>query len=93
MVAALLLGAMARDALGDPAAAGRSLERALDLAGPNSVLMAFLIHPAPELLERHARQRTARAALIAEVLSLLAATSRPGALTAFRLGGVNHPNM
>jgi hypothetical protein len=34
---------------------------ALDLAGPNSVLMAFLIHPAPELLERHSRQRTARA--------------------------------
>ena len=61
VVAALLLGAMARDALGDPAAAGRSLERALDLAGPNSVLMAFLIHPAPVLPERHSRQRTARA--------------------------------
>jgi LuxR family maltose regulon positive regulatory protein len=59
VVAALLLEAMARDALRDPAAAGRALERALDLAWPNSVLMAFLIHPAPELLERHARQRTA----------------------------------
>ena len=31
------------------------------LAGPDSVLMAFLIHPAPELLERHSRQRTGRA--------------------------------
>ena len=42
VVAALLLEAAARDALRDPAAAGRALERALDLAGPNSVLMAFL---------------------------------------------------
>jgi LuxR family maltose regulon positive regulatory protein len=75
-VAALLLEAAARDALRDPAAAGRALERALDLAGPNNVLMAFLIHPAPELLERHSRQRTARAVPDRGVLSLLAATSR-----------------
>jgi LuxR family maltose regulon positive regulatory protein len=61
VVAALLLEAAARDALRDPATAGRALERALDLAEPNSVLKAFLIHPAPELLERHSRQRTARA--------------------------------
>src|SRR5215468_9307066 len=80
LVAALLLEAMARDAVGDQAAAERAVERALDLAGPNSVLMAFLIHPAPELLERHARQHTAHAALIAEVLSLLAATSGAAAL-------------
>jgi len=79
VVAALLLEAMARDAVGDQAAAGRALERALDLAEPNSVLMAFLIHPAPELLERHARQHTAYAALIAKILSLLAGTSRPAA--------------
>jgi LuxR family maltose regulon positive regulatory protein len=32
----------------------------------------FLLHPAPGLLERHARQRTAHASLIAEILSLLA---------------------
>ena len=32
----------------------------------------FLLHPAPGLLERHARQRTAHPALIAEILSLLA---------------------
>src|SRR5215468_5959698 len=69
LVAALLLEAMARVAVGDHAAA----ERALDLAEPNSVLMAFLIHPEPQLLERHARQRTAHAALIVEVLSLHAA--------------------
>jgi LuxR family maltose regulon positive regulatory protein len=69
---AFLLEAMARDALGDPAAAGRALERALDLAEPDGVLFVFLLHPAPGLLERHARQRTAHASLIAEILSLLA---------------------
>jgi len=67
-----LLEAIARDALGDPAAAGRALERALDLAEPDGVLWWFLLHPAPGLLQRQARQRTAHAALIAEILGLLA---------------------
>jgi LuxR family transcriptional regulator, maltose regulon positive regulatory protein len=79
MVRALLLEAIARDALGDPAATGRALERALDLAELNSMLSPFLINPAPELLKRHARQRTAHAALIADILSLPAGTSPPGA--------------
>jgi LuxR family maltose regulon positive regulatory protein len=79
VVAALLLEAIARDALGDPAAAGRALERALDLAEPDRALISFLVYPAPGLLERHARQRTAHAALIADILSLLAGTSPPGA--------------
>ena len=34
--------------------------------------MRFLMHPAPGLLERQARQRTAHAALIAQILDLLA---------------------
>ena len=72
LVEAFLLEAIARDALGDPAAAGRALERALDLAEPDGALLWFLLHPAPGLLERHARQRTAHAALIAEILDLLA---------------------
>jgi LuxR family transcriptional regulator, maltose regulon positive regulatory protein len=76
MVAAVLLEAIARDALGDQAAAGRALERALDLAAPDRWLIPFLVHPAPGLLERHARQRTAHAALIAEILGLL--TPGPG---------------
>jgi LuxR family maltose regulon positive regulatory protein len=67
-----LLEAIARDALGDPAAAGRALERALDLAEPDGMLAMFVLHPAPGLLQRHARQRTAHAALIADILSLLA---------------------
>jgi LuxR family maltose regulon positive regulatory protein len=72
LVVTLLLEAKARDALGDPAAAGRALERALDLAEPDRVLIPFLIDPAPGLLERHARHRTAHAALVADILSLLA---------------------
>jgi LuxR family transcriptional regulator, maltose regulon positive regulatory protein len=69
---AFVLEAIARDALGDPAAAGRAGERALDLAEPEGALGSFLIHPAPGLLERHARHRTAHASLLTEVRSLLA---------------------
>ena len=69
---AFLLEASARDALGDQGAAGRALERALDLAEPDGALLWFLLHPVPALLERQARHRTAHAALIAEILGLLA---------------------
>jgi len=69
---AFLLEAIARDALGDPGAAGRALERALDLAEPDGALLWFLLHPVPGLLQRHARHRTAHPALIADILGLLA---------------------
>jgi LuxR family maltose regulon positive regulatory protein len=69
---AFLLEAISRDALGDPPAAAGALERALDLAEPDGLLTEFLLHPAPGLLQRHARHGTAHAALIADILSLLA---------------------
>jgi LuxR family maltose regulon positive regulatory protein len=69
---AFLLEAIARDALGDPGAASRALERALDLAEPDGALLWFLLHPVPGLLQRHARHRTAHPALIGDILSLLA---------------------
>ncbi|HXL18246.1 MAG TPA: LuxR C-terminal-related transcriptional regulator, partial [Streptosporangiaceae bacterium] len=72
LIQAFLLEAIARDALGDPAAAGRAIERALDLAEPDGALGSFLLHPAPGLLERHARHRTAHASLLMEARSLLA---------------------
>jgi len=72
LVAAFLLEAIARDALGDQAATDRAVERALDLAEPDGALMWFLLHPAPGLLERQARRRTAHTALIAQILDLLA---------------------
>jgi LuxR family transcriptional regulator, maltose regulon positive regulatory protein len=71
LVEAFLLEAIARDALADQATAGLALERALDLAEPDSAVMWFLMHPAPRLLERHARRHTAHAALIAQILDLL----------------------
>jgi len=69
---AFLLGAIARDALGDSPAAASALERALDLAEPDGMLTLFLLHPVPGLLQRQARRRTAHPALIADILSLLA---------------------
>ena len=69
---AFLLEAIARDALGDSRAAASAVERALDLAEPDGLLTMFLLHPAPGLLERHAPHGTAHAALIADILSLLA---------------------
>jgi LuxR family transcriptional regulator, maltose regulon positive regulatory protein len=72
LVQSFTLEAIARDALGDADAAERVLERALDLAEPDGVLLPFLLDPAPGLLERHARHRTAHASLLAEILSLLA---------------------
>ena len=71
VVAAALLEAIARDELGDPAAAERATERALDLAKPDLVLFPFFTYPVPALLERHARDCTKHAALVAEILSLL----------------------
>lgn len=76
---AFLLDAIARDALGDAEAAGRALERALDLAEPNGELVWFLLHPARDLLSRHRTRRTRHASLIAQVENLLA--GRPSAPT------------
>ena len=80
MVTALLLEARARDALGDQATAGRVLEQALDITASNGILLPFLLDPAPALLERQRRYRTAHPALISQILDLLP----PGAV---RRGG------
>jgi LuxR family transcriptional regulator, maltose regulon positive regulatory protein len=76
-IQAFLLEAIARDTLGDAAAAGRALEHALDLTEPDGLLLPFLLHPAPGLLQRHARHRTAHAALITQILDLLTGTEKP----------------
>ena len=67
-----VLEAIARDTLGDPDAADAALERALDLSERSGDLTAYLLYPAAGLLERHARHRTAHAALAAEIRGLLA---------------------
>jgi LuxR family transcriptional regulator, maltose regulon positive regulatory protein len=43
----------------------------LDLAEPESAHLFFLLQPATDLLERHARHHTAHAALLAEILDLV----------------------
>jgi LuxR family maltose regulon positive regulatory protein len=78
MTQAFLLEAIARDALGDPAAAGRALERALDLAESDGAVFAFVLYPAPQLIKRHARHRTAHASLIAKILRLLSPGGHAG---------------
>jgi LuxR family maltose regulon positive regulatory protein len=77
VIQALLLEAAARDVLGDPGAAGRALERALDLAEPDGAVLPFLLHPTSGLLERHSRHRTSHASLVSEILGLLARASGP----------------
>jgi LuxR family transcriptional regulator, maltose regulon positive regulatory protein len=76
-VQAFLLETIARDALGDAPAARRALEHALNLAKPEGLLLPFLIHPAPGLLDRHRRHGTAHAALIDRILNVLAG-QQPG---------------
>jgi LuxR family transcriptional regulator, maltose regulon positive regulatory protein len=76
---ACLLEAIARDALGDPAAARDALRRALDAATPDGVLATFLFHPpARELLDRYAPDRGDQAALAAEIRNLLPAEPPEG---------------
>jgi LuxR family transcriptional regulator, maltose regulon positive regulatory protein len=77
---ACLLEARARDALGDAGATERALERALDLAEPDALLLPFLFQPTPELLERHTRFRTTHGALISEILNLIAGKQRAATL-------------
>jgi LuxR family transcriptional regulator, maltose regulon positive regulatory protein len=71
---ACLLEAVARDALGDPAAARDAMRRALDAATPDGVLATFLFHPpARELFDRYAPDRGDQAAFVAEIRNLLPA--------------------
>jgi len=81
VVAALLLEAIASDAPGNPDAATSVLERALDLAERDRMLVPFLVPPAPPLFEGHAEYRTAPATVISEVVDLLARVNRPAVLT------------
>jgi LuxR family maltose regulon positive regulatory protein len=78
-VHALLLDAVARDQLGDRRAAEASIERALELAELDGMILQFILVPVRELLERHPRHRTAHATLLATILDVLAGTApQPG---------------
>jgi LuxR family transcriptional regulator, maltose regulon positive regulatory protein len=84
---ACLLEAMARDALGDPAAARDAMRRALEAATPDGVLATFLFHPpARELFDRYAPDRGDQAALAAEIRNLLPAEPPGGPPAEPKLG-------
>ncbi|MEA2619005.1 MAG: LuxR family transcriptional regulator, maltose regulon positive regulatory protein [Chloroflexota bacterium] len=74
-VQALLLGAIARDRLGDAPAAEAAVEGALELAEPDGLMLPFAMTPIGHLLERHPRHRTAHAALLSDILDMLAGSS------------------
>ncbi len=75
LIDALLFEALARDRLGDARATEEAIERALDLAEPEGIAVPFAVAPVAELLERHPRHRTAHAALLSEILDVLAGSS------------------
>ena len=77
VLAAFLLGTIAREVLGDPDAAGRALRRALDLAEPEQVLVPFLIDPPPGLFDRYDQHPISGPALISETADLLSGADGP----------------
>jgi LuxR family transcriptional regulator, maltose regulon positive regulatory protein len=74
-VHALLLDAVARDRLGDSGTVEASIERALDLAERDGMILQFMLVPIRELLERHPSHRTAHATLLSTILDVLAGAS------------------
>ena len=75
LVRLLVLEAVAREALGEPRAAQDAVERALDLAERDTLVLPFLHTPSRRLLEHHPRHRTAHGGFIAEILDVLAGRS------------------
>jgi LuxR family maltose regulon positive regulatory protein len=77
-IEALLFAAAAHEELGERRAAEESLERALELAEPEGMILPFAIAPVRKLLERYPRYRTAHPTLIATIFDMLnGSASRP----------------
>jgi LuxR family maltose regulon positive regulatory protein len=74
-IEALLFDAVARRELGDTGAAGQSVERALELAEPEGIVLPFALAPVRGLLERHPRHKTAHPTLLSEILDVLSGSS------------------
>jgi LuxR family maltose regulon positive regulatory protein len=71
MVQSLLFEAIVRDEVGDAFAAEYALERALELAEHDLIVLPFTVDPVPELLERHTQCHASHAELIADIFDLL----------------------
>ena len=74
---ASLSDAVAREQLRDHRGAEPSVERALEFAEPEGVVLPFLLVPVRGLLERHPRHRTAHATLLRDILTVLGGSSAP----------------
>jgi LuxR family maltose regulon positive regulatory protein len=68
---AQVLNALAREQLADRRAAEASLERALDAAEPEGIVLPFVLAPVRDLLEHLPRHRTAHATLRRTILDVL----------------------
>jgi DNA-binding CsgD family transcriptional regulator len=71
LVQSLLLEAITRDEAGDACATEAALDRALELAEHECVVLPFIVDPVPALLERHAQYQSTHAELIAEIFHVL----------------------
>jgi LuxR family maltose regulon positive regulatory protein len=76
-IEARLFDAAARKQLGDMRAAEASIERALELAEPDGIILPFTLAPIRDLLERHPRHRIAHATLLSDIYGVLTGSS-PG---------------
>ncbi len=74
-VQAQVLDAAAREQLGDERAAEGSLERALDLAEADGIVLPFVLAPVGSLLDRHSGHRTSHATLLRNILGVLDGSS------------------
>jgi LuxR family transcriptional regulator, maltose regulon positive regulatory protein len=83
VIRALLLEAQARDRLGDADATEAAVERALDLAEPDGLILPFIMHSDGKLLERPRRVLTNHASFLASIHDVLQGRSRSNEL--------NHP--
>jgi LuxR family transcriptional regulator, maltose regulon positive regulatory protein len=79
VIEALLYDAAARSETGDMSGAEASLERALELAEPEGILLPFALVEIRELLERHRGHRTSHATLLSTIVDLLDGCSPPDA--------------
>ena len=91
--AGFLLGAIAREALGGPEAAGRALQHALDLTEPDQVLFPSLSHPPPEqsgCLDRLPSEDGTRMSQTADQLAAAYRPASPPRATAHHLQALTH---
>jgi LuxR family transcriptional regulator, maltose regulon positive regulatory protein len=77
-----LLAGLAHRELGDHIAANQAVERALELAEPDRLVLPFMLSGSLPLLEALPRHSTAHAALLVDILDILHSASPPTADTA-----------